>query len=182
MQVDPTESRTYKVMDSINSRILKIEEVFLVIVTISLVGAIFIEVVCRYVFFISTAWAEELARYLFIAMTFLGASYAFNNGAHIEIDIASQVVEKSKIKNKAKVKLGFEATAIIGTLAFLLYFCKIFADYTLQIQKIGQLSPTMHMPMVYIYYSVLLGCVITVLHGIYMLYCIFTNKPLPKAR
>ena len=45
------------------------------------------EVVRRFVFNYSSAWAEETARYAFIYLGWLGAAYAVRSRAHIRFDI-----------------------------------------------------------------------------------------------
>ena len=46
----------------------------------------FTQVICRYIFNSSLFWAEELIRYLFIWMFFLGAAEASRVGAHVGMD------------------------------------------------------------------------------------------------
>lgn len=160
----------FRVVDGVDHVLLKIEEIFLVIVTLALIAAIFIEVVCRYVFFVSTAWSEELARYLFIALTFLGSSYAYARREHIEIDVISQVAMSIKgIKNKALVQRILRILANVSTSAFVLVFAHIFFQYLLKIKKMNLLSPTMHVPMVIVYFTVYLGCILTLVHAVFML-------------
>ena len=171
--------KLFRTLGAVNGGLLKVEEVFLGLVTLALIAAIFIEVVCRYVFFVSTAWSEELARYLFVAMSFLGASYAYMRQEHIEIDIITQVLEKSKhIKDKARAKKIIRILAHVSTMTFLVIFCHIFFGYMASIQKIHLESPTMHLPMIAVYATVYLGCVFTIVHGVYMLLCeLFNNQP-----
>lgn len=164
--------RAFKILDTANSAILKVEEFLLGIITIALVAAIFIEVLCRYVFMISTAWSEELARYLFIMLTFIGSSYAYYMHDHIEIDILNQIVKSSKrITNKDKVTKVIGIVGNVSTMIFLVVFNNIFWNYLMQINKKGLLSPTMHVPMVLIYSFVWIGGTLTIIHGLYMLLC-----------
>lgn len=175
--------RAFKILDTANSAILKVEEFLLGLITIALVAAIFIEVLCRYVFMISTAWSEELARYLFIMLTFIGSSYAYYMHDHIEIDILNQVVRSSKkIKNKDMVTKIIGIVGNISTMIFLVVFNNIFWNYLMQINKKGLLSPTMHVPMVLIYSFVWIGGTLTIIHGIYMLLCdLFRNEQTEEA-
>ena len=50
---------------------------------------IFVQVVARYVFQNSLSWSEELARYIFIWLVYLGISYGCQMRKHIKIDAAS---------------------------------------------------------------------------------------------
>ncbi len=52
----------------------------------SLVVIMFIQVFFRYVLNNSLSWSEELAKYLFVWMTFLGAALCLRDKAHIGVD------------------------------------------------------------------------------------------------
>ena len=67
-------NKTLQGLKKVNDRLLGIETFLLALITILLVAAIFIEVVCRYFLFISAAWAEEFTRYLFIWLTYIGSA------------------------------------------------------------------------------------------------------------
>ncbi|MGI6687960.1 MAG: TRAP transporter small permease [Christensenellales bacterium] len=174
--IEKENNKLFNTALAINNILLKIEELVLGGFTLALVVAIFIEVICRYVLFISTAWAEEIARYLFIWMTFIGSAYAFNYSTHIEIDILPQVVEKLKcIKNKAKAKRIIDLAAIVSTMIFLIVFCFIFNNYLRIIFKTNQTSPTMRIPMGLVYLPVLIGCIITIYHGFFQVILVFLD-------
>lgn len=159
----------WKILKKGNDFILTLEEILLVIITVGLCAVIFIEVLCRYIFFTPTAWSEELARYLFIVLTFIGAAYACGHHDHIEIDIINQVLEKiPAVKNQARAKKTVDIVANITTVVFLAVFNFIFWGYMMQIQKLNLLSPTMHLPMFWIYFTVFLGGVLSILHLIYL--------------
>lgn len=123
------------------------EEKLLSIILWAMVIVMGVQVVARYVFNSSISWSEELLRYLFIWLAFLGMSYCVKKECHMRIDIIEQLVPKTK-----KI-FGF-----IGDISFL-----IFATYMIRpgftvIEKLkasGQISPAAGLPM-YIVYSVLL--------------------------
>lgn len=89
-------NKTLQGLKKVNDRLLGIEIFLLALITILLVAAIFIEVVCRYFLFISAAWAEEFTRYLFIWLTYIGSAYAICDNSHTEIDVLKQVLMKIK--------------------------------------------------------------------------------------
>ena len=112
-------------LDRVNNLLTRFEVFLLSLSTLILVGVIFVQVICRYVLLIPTAWAEELARYLFVWTSYLGSAYALNEGEHIEVDIVPQLAQKvSFIKNKKKFIDGLEFIANIITL-FLLYLGRV---------------------------------------------------------
>ena len=146
-----------------------IEIFLLALITILLVAAIFIEVVCRYFLFISAAWAEEFTRYLFIWLTYIGSAYAICDNSHTEIDVLKQVLMKIKGPAREKWLKALEVAAIVSTFAFLVVFTKLFFDYMMKIFSTTQTSPTMRIPMGWVYLPVFIGIVLAALHEVYML-------------
>ncbi|HRV99007.1 MAG TPA: TRAP transporter small permease, partial [Aminobacteriaceae bacterium] len=65
----------------------RVEEVFLVGSLAFNVVLIFIQVVMRYVFQNSLSWSEELARYIFLWQTWVGASYAVRMRRHFRVEM-----------------------------------------------------------------------------------------------
>ena len=63
----------------------RVEELAVAAVLTAMVVTITAQVLARYVFNVPLAWTEELARYLFIWLVFLGASQAMRRGEHIAI-------------------------------------------------------------------------------------------------
>lgn len=53
---------------------------------VAMVLIVFLQIISRAVFSSSFPWTEEAARFLMIWVTFLGASFAFQYGAHISIE------------------------------------------------------------------------------------------------
>jgi len=72
--------KTVKILDAILTRAL-------VLLMFCLVGAVLWQVTSRYVFSSPSSWTEELARFLLIWISLLGAAYAFRSGMHLALDI-----------------------------------------------------------------------------------------------
>ena len=76
-------------MDGMKDKIVKVwihlEEYFLFVILTAMVAIIFIQVVMRYVFNNSLSWSEELARYMYVWVTWVGVSYSVRNGSHLRI-------------------------------------------------------------------------------------------------
>lgn len=53
-----------------------------------LAGVVFLQFFTRYVLNDSIAWTEEIARYLLICVTFVGAAMAARRGTHIALELA----------------------------------------------------------------------------------------------
>jgi len=76
---------------------------------------IIIQVFMRYLFLFSLSWSEEVARYLMIWVSFLGASLALKYGFHIGVEfIMNRIPEK--------IRGWVHLVAKIGILIFLIYF------------------------------------------------------------
>jgi TRAP-type C4-dicarboxylate transport system permease small subunit len=52
-----------------------------------IIALTFFQVLLRYVFNSPVAWIEEISRYLFVWIVFLGSAVAFRSGTHIKVDI-----------------------------------------------------------------------------------------------
>ena len=61
------------------------ETVLALLMTV-MVGAIILQVYCRFVLGNPLSWSEELARYAFVWITFLGAAVAYRHGTHIIVE------------------------------------------------------------------------------------------------
>jgi len=76
---------------------------------------IIIQVFMRYLFLYSLSWSEEVARYLMIWVSFLGASLALKYGFHIGVEfIINRIPEE--------IRGWVNLMAKIGILIFLIYF------------------------------------------------------------
>lgn len=74
-------SRTY---DALNRNA---ERWLLLVFYVMLVGTMFIEVIRREVFSYSSIWGEEMVRYSFIYLAWIGAAAAVKERGHIRIDV-----------------------------------------------------------------------------------------------
>lgn len=141
----------------------KLEEYFLAVTLSFSVILIFLQVVMRYVFNNSLSWTEEMARYLFLWQIWVGASYAVKKDKHLKADIISAFIPKDKVFY----------LDIISTVIWLI-FCIFLANKSItlvsKINKMGQLSAAMRMPMKYAYASVPTGCSLMALRLVQKLY------------
>lgn len=172
-----------KPLGKINSSFIAFEKFILTFCTVILVVVIFIQVVCRYILLISTPWAEEIARYMFVWMSYLGGGYALHTGGQIEIDIAPTLIRSIKgmgEEKKEQVILILKSLGLMITVCFLLGFCWIFGNYIMFIAGGSQTSQTMHIPMWIVYFPVLIGSVITVWHGVYRFLCNIRKVPVEE--
>lgn len=59
---------------------------------------VFAQFISRYVFNSSIAWTEEIARYLLIYVTFLGASVAVRNRSHIAVEFMYRYMPEGMVR------------------------------------------------------------------------------------
>lgn len=126
------------------------EEKLLVILLIITVSLTFIQVVMRYIFHNSLSWSEELARYMFLYLIWIGAAYAVKREQHLRIEIILNKIPKSKLKI-------FENFVYFIWLCFSIFLFISSLKMTVNVFVSGQLSPAMRIPMGYAYVSIPLG-------------------------
>ena len=107
----------------------------------ALTAVITLQIVSR-VFFTSVGWTEEVARFLLIWISFLGAALAFQQGRHICVSVL-----RSALPDRARRVVT--VLALLCSIAFLLALAKIGFDYML-VQSF-QKSPSLRVSMTYIY-------------------------------
>lgn len=103
---------------------------------------IFWQVVCRYAFNNSLTWSEELGRYIFIWLTFIGLPVAMKTGSHVAIDL---LLKKTSGKFHLSIlTINFIATVVLAVVIF-------YSGIRLFAVGIGQISSAMQLPMQYVY-------------------------------
>ncbi len=92
------------------------ERWLLLLFYVMLVLTMFIEVVRREVFSFSSIWGEEIVRYSFIYLAWIGAAAAVKERGHIRIDVLMQYVSP-KVKALLYI-FGDIIMAIVAVIAF----------------------------------------------------------------
>lgn len=141
------------VMDKIN-RILKFSLViFISIAFISLC----LQVFSRFIVQTPLTWTEELARYLMIWITFIGASVAARYQQLIRLEIINSLLSKTM-----KIVIAFLAAVITSI------FCIVVIYYGMDLLKVvhHQYSPSLHIPVSIPYSAIPIGCLLIILNGI----------------
>ncbi|HLS08352.1 TRAP transporter large permease subunit, partial [Lentibacillus sp.] len=141
-----------KVLDILDSRF---EEVLIVFGFIGFILLINLQVINRYLLpFVEianiTTWTEELSRYLFIFVSFFGASLAIRKGEVIRVNIFFDKLSKTW-------QDGIE----IANTVFMLYFSYLMIRYGFGLisfqYEMGQTTPALGIPMAIPYSAVLIG-------------------------
>lgn len=104
---------------------------------------IFIQVVMRYVFKSSLAWSEELARYCFVWLIYVGAAYGCKKLQHIRIDAGLLLLPK-KIRPYIVI---LSELLIISFSVYIVITGVLLVDFQV---AYGKVSPAMEIPMAFV--------------------------------
>ncbi len=111
---------------------------------------VFFQVVLRYFFRITWNWIEEVARFLFLWMVWIGAGYAAKCRAHLKIEAFTALLPASL---RSKVDL----LSLLIWIAFAAFLAWTGGALTLILFKRQQLSPVLQIPMAWAYAAVPAG-------------------------
>lgn len=127
-----------------------LEKYILFFLTTVMVVVVFVQVFMRYVMSNSLSWSEELARYCFIWLIYIGISYAVKHHRHIKVDAALLLF-------KDKTKIYF---SVISNVLFLI-FCGFVVVYgygiAAQLLAFGQTTPALQIPTGIVYMAAPVG-------------------------
>ena len=133
-------------------KILKKLENFIVLTFLGLMGGVLsIQIFMRYVVNKPLIWSEEIARYLFVWVAFIGASYGVREKAHIRMEIIFKSFPK-------RVQKYLQLFIYAISIACFLYLVPVGIEFTKQQHYV--LSSAMSIPMSYIFAAVPIGCIL----------------------
>lgn len=118
----------------------KLEEAVLVVCLLGLAFLAFFEVVSRYVFNHSFTWFEELARYMGVFITFLGASLGVKYGVHFSMDYVVGKVP-ARVRHLMGAASGFISGGLFIMVAWLAF------QHAMKLKGYGVTSAAMKLPM-----------------------------------
>ncbi len=132
----------------------KFEEIFLVTVFILLVADIFLQVIMRYIFNNSLFWSEELGRFFFQWITWIGISLGAKRGQHIKITMLHE-----KLSSRSAEILNIISTLIV------IGICVVTIYYGLYMTLFwaGSKYPCLKISLAWGYSAIPIGCTLIVL-------------------
>ncbi|MEQ6917584.1 TRAP transporter small permease [Halomonas aquatica] len=107
----------------------------------ALIGVITLQIVSR-VFFNAVGWTEEVARFLLVWITFLGATLAFQRGRHIAVTFLVEALP-------GRLQRIIRITAVLVVLGFMVSLVVIGYQY-MQVQSF-QKSASLRLSMTWVY-------------------------------
>jgi TRAP-type C4-dicarboxylate transport system permease small subunit len=127
--------------DRLNKLLEWVVVVLLCVMLFSVLWGVF----TRYFFADQSSWTDELARFMLIWVSILGAAYISGKNAHITIDLLS-----ASIALKARLQMEV-VTGMIISLFVLVIFLVGGSRYIYISFKLGQTSAALEIPMGYVY-------------------------------
>lgn len=104
---------------------------------------VFVQVIMRYVFQNSLSWSEELARYLFIWLIYIGISYGCKIMKHIKIDAGLKLFPK-------KMRPLIVVLGDLLVLGFAIYIVITGYELILMQVRLHKVSPALQLPLQYV--------------------------------
>jgi len=134
----------------------RLEEIVLVAMLAVMVILVFLQVVMRYLFDASLSWSEEVSRYLFLWIIWMGAGLATKKNSHICLDFVTK-----RLPLKGQRAADFLKGII--WLAFAVFLAYISWKLTYLLFARNQLSAALRIPMGFAYASIPVGITLMVL-------------------
>ena len=120
-----------------------------------MIVVIFAQVIFRYVLDSSLTWSEELARYTFIWVIFLGTSCAMRRGQHMAVEGIFETIPTRWVS-------AFKI--IVGVTNAALFSIVIYTGLILTHNAATQVSTALEIPILFVYVAAPIGGALTLLH------------------
>ena len=146
---------------------LTLAEGIVLVTYVAIVLLTSLQVISRYVIGNSLPWTEELARYCFMWLIYVGMVLALNKGAHACVDILSS---RCAGKVKALVQLAVHSIAVALFIVLLVQGLMLFAMVK------GQASPAMRISMMIPYASLPFGSLLMIIEELFRIAAIIKGK------
>lgn len=166
--------RLADVLEATSRRLNAVAEVLLWVLVASTILVTFIQVLFRYGLDSSLSWSEELARYLFVWIIFIGTSVAARRKQHIFIEIVVALFP-------ARLRDWADQAASVISIAFFMIFA--YVTWLLTANAWQQYSTALDIRISYVYVAAPLGALLSVLHlttGLLQRHC--QRAPAPDVR
>ena len=147
-----------------------LEEILCVALMSVMTIIIFVQVIMRYVAHNSLSWSEELARYCFIWLIYIGVAYGCKLMKHIKIDAALHLFPE-------KVRPYIVITGEVLVLVFAVYIVVTGVELTYKQWEFGKVSPALGLPLQYINAAPVVGFGLVVFRQIQTIWKLVKELP-----
>lgn len=160
-----------KLFIKFNEKLIVLENVLIAILSMIILISIFSQVVCRYLLYISTPWAEEIARYMFVCLAYIGSGIGIYHSQFVSVDLVAKILEM-KSKNPERSIRILEKISISFIILFLVLFGYFYLEYLQNIVQLKPLAVVTKIPMFYPMSSIIIGVFFMLIHSI----CLFITS------
>ena len=116
---------------------------------------VFVSVILRYIFAVSYRWSDELTRYLFIYIVFLGIPIAYRHNDHVVIEIVTHL-----FPDRVRRWMAAPTHLVIALLMTIMGIAGVWITFG----KMGRaLTPGLQIPRAYMYAALPIGVVFLLL-------------------
>jgi TRAP-type C4-dicarboxylate transport system permease small subunit len=137
----------YDIKDAEMDKIFNFIRKILFTISITAIGLmmliIFMQVITRYIFGFTFSWSEELSRFLFVWVVFIGSALIMGDKGHMAVSFLSE-----KLKGTVAGRILF---VIIKLFALYFIFLMITQGFKMSVTMMFHLSPALGIPMGFIY-------------------------------
>ena len=123
----------------------------------------------RFVFNDPLSWSEELGRYVFVWISFIGAAAGVRYQLHLGIDLLQKYVPPTIYRY---------VIIVVNLITQIFLLVIIFWGFKILGVIKFQTSPSMHIPMIYPYLAVPVGCILMLINSLRISVAAFRNYPL----
>ncbi|MCX7786776.1 MAG: TRAP transporter small permease [Spirochaetes bacterium] len=136
----------------------------------ALAFVVFLQFFSRYVLNAAIVWTEEMARYLLIAVGFLGSAIAARKGAHIFMEFSYRFLPP---------KLGFIMSTMVDIIKIVFFGMCTYLSIKIMPIMARQRMVTVHFSMAVLYGSVLIGFILMTFRSIQTAWIHWKKKYIP---
>lgn len=156
--------------------------VLLVVLFMTMVGIMMAQVFWRYFLELPLSWSEEIARYLFIVVTYIGAAIAVHEKLHIEINLADYFIDKYVNDGMLAKKINIYIDIVGSSVIFLvtIFFSYFSFNYAMEDYRFEQVSTSVGLPLFIVSGTISISLIIMALFSLsQVLICSLQIKKTP---
>lgn len=155
-----------KAVNKISDIVDKVCSVLIVALLAGMVLVTSAQIICR-VFFNALSWSEEVARYLLVWSTFIGAGCVYKKGGHISVLIVQDLLPAG-LRKAARV--------LVHILCGALFVLAAYYGFKYMGRQGSQLSAALRIPMSLMYMAIPVGSIVMLVHAVNAILQIFVGK------
>lgn len=142
-------------MDKLENAFVELNKWALILLLGAMSVIVFTNVSLRYLTNFSIPWAEEVARYMMVWMTFIGAGLTLRYGGHVAIGNVMEALSPTAQRI---------LRAVIVLCLFAFFAIMIWVGYNYAMRMRFQLTPATRIPFAYVYAAIPVGFALLAVH------------------